>query len=167
MTKITFDHEKLAVYRFSIDCVAQSFDAACSLSMSHRHARDQRLRAAQSNPLNITEGNGRRSLQDRNCFLDIVRRNSGPKASQKSSASTASLSTSTSTNAAPNQNESLSGALGRNTLSRLLPWSLRALTVALHTSGLYHGHQASADVSLPQEQPIPPGATARYKEPRS
>ena len=63
MTKIAFDHEKLDIYRFSIDYVAQSFDAACRLSRSQRHARDQRLRAAQSNPLNIAEGNGRRSRQ--------------------------------------------------------------------------------------------------------
>ena len=105
MTKIAFDHENLDVYRFSIDYVAQSFDAASGLSRSHRHARDQRLRAPQSNLLNITEGNGRQSLQGRNRFLDIVRRKSGPKASRKSSTSTASLSASTSANAAPNQNQ--------------------------------------------------------------
>ena len=103
MTKIAFDHENLDVYRLSVDHVAQSFDVASGLSRSHRHARDQRLRAAPSNLLNITEGNGRRSLQGRNRFLDIVRRNSGPKASRKSSTSTASLSTST--NAVPNQNQ--------------------------------------------------------------
>ncbi|MEM9827431.1 MAG: four helix bundle protein [Planctomycetota bacterium] len=39
----------------------------------HRHARDQWLRAAQSIPLNIAEGNGKRSLKDRNRFLDIAR----------------------------------------------------------------------------------------------
>jgi four helix bundle protein len=31
------------------------------------------LRAAQSNPLNIAEGNGQRSLKDRSRFLDIAR----------------------------------------------------------------------------------------------
>jgi four helix bundle protein len=39
----------------------------------HRHARDQWLRAAQSIPLNIAEGNGKRSLKDRARFLDIAR----------------------------------------------------------------------------------------------
>ncbi|MBL8812645.1 MAG: four helix bundle protein [Planctomycetaceae bacterium] len=36
-------------------------------------ARDQWLRAAQSIPLNIAEGNGKRSLKDRARFLDIAR----------------------------------------------------------------------------------------------
>jgi four helix bundle protein len=43
------------------------------LSGLHRHARDQWLRAAQSIPLNIAEGNGKRSLKDRARFLDIAR----------------------------------------------------------------------------------------------
>jgi four helix bundle protein len=38
-----------------------------------RRARDQWLRAAQSTPLNIAEGNGKRSLKDRSRFLDITR----------------------------------------------------------------------------------------------
>ena len=44
-----------------------------TLNGLHRHARDQWLRAAQSIPLNIAEGNGKRSLKDRNRFLDIAR----------------------------------------------------------------------------------------------
>ena len=43
------------------------------MSGLHRHARDQWLRAAQSIPLNIAEGNGKRSLKDRARFLDIAR----------------------------------------------------------------------------------------------
>ncbi len=39
----------------------------------HRHARDQWLRAAQSIPLKIAEGNGKRSLKDRARYLDIAR----------------------------------------------------------------------------------------------
>ena len=35
--------------------------------------RDQWLRAAQPIPLNIAEGNGKRSLKDRNRFLDVAR----------------------------------------------------------------------------------------------
>ncbi len=39
----------------------------------HRHARDQWLRAVQSIPLNIAEGNGKRSFKDRTRFPDIAR----------------------------------------------------------------------------------------------
>ena len=35
--------------------------------------RDQWLRAAQSIPLNIAEGNRKQSLEDKNCFFDIAR----------------------------------------------------------------------------------------------
>ena len=69
----TFDHERLDVYRLSIDYVARSFEAAQLLEGLYRHARDQWLRAAQSIPLNIAEGNGKRSLKDRAHFLDIAR----------------------------------------------------------------------------------------------
>ena len=57
----------------SIDYVAQAFATSQSLEGLHRHARDQWLRAAQSIPLNIAEGNGKRSLKDRARFLDIAR----------------------------------------------------------------------------------------------
>ena len=73
MTEPIFDHDKLDVYRLSIDYVAASFRIAKNLTGLHRHARDQWLRAAQSVPLNIAEGNGKRSLKDRNRFLDIAR----------------------------------------------------------------------------------------------
>ena len=73
MTEPIFDHDKLDVYRLSIDYVASSFRIAKDLNGLHRHARDQWLRAAQSIPLNIAEGNGKRSLKDRNRFLDIAR----------------------------------------------------------------------------------------------
>ncbi len=68
-----FDHDRLDVYRLSIDYVANAFDLSRSLEGLHRHARDQWLRAAQSIPLNIEEGNGKRSLKDRARFLDIAR----------------------------------------------------------------------------------------------
>jgi four helix bundle protein len=73
MTVQTFDHERLDVYRLSNDYVARSFEASQSLEGLHRHARDQWLRAAQSIPLNIAEGNGKRSPKDRARFLDIAR----------------------------------------------------------------------------------------------
>ena len=70
----SFDHERLDVFRLSLDYVARSFEAAEPLEGLHRHARDQWLRAAQSIPLNIAGGNGKRSLKDRARFLDIARR---------------------------------------------------------------------------------------------
>ena len=73
MTEPVFDHDRLDVYRLSIEYVASSFAIAKDLTGSHRHARDQWLRAAQSIPLNIAEGNGKRSLKDRSRFLDIAR----------------------------------------------------------------------------------------------
>ena len=68
-----FDHEKLDVYRLAIEYVAETFQIAKELSGLHRHSRDQWLRAAQSIPLNIAEGNGKRSLKDRARFFDIAR----------------------------------------------------------------------------------------------
>ncbi len=47
MTEPIFDHDRLDVYRLSIDYVAQSLAVAKSLNGLHRHARDQWLRAAQ------------------------------------------------------------------------------------------------------------------------
>ena len=73
MTEYQFDHDRLDVYRLSIEYVAAAFDFSRTLEGLHRHARDQWLRAAQSIPLNIAEGNGKRSLKDRARFLDIAR----------------------------------------------------------------------------------------------
>ncbi len=73
MTEYLFDHDRLDVYRLSIEYVASAFETSSGLSGLHRHARDQWLRAAQSVPLNIAEGNGKRSLKDRSRFLDIAR----------------------------------------------------------------------------------------------
>ncbi len=73
VTEPIFDHDRLDVYRLAIEYVSASFADAKSLDGVHRHARDQWLRAAQSIPLNIAEGNGKRSLKDRNRFLDIAR----------------------------------------------------------------------------------------------
>ena len=73
MTDLIFDHEKLDVYRLALEYVAESFVMAKRLSGLHRHARDHWLRAAQSIPLNIAEGNGKRSLKDRARCFDIAR----------------------------------------------------------------------------------------------
>ncbi len=73
MTEPIFDHDRLDVYRLAIEYTAESFGVAKGLLGLHRHARDQWLRAAQSIPLNIAEGNGKRSPNDRARFLDIAR----------------------------------------------------------------------------------------------
>ena len=70
---MTFDHEKLDVYRVALDFVAWSFEVCQRLSGAHRHAREQLLRSWQSVPQNIAEGNGKRSLADRQRFFEIAR----------------------------------------------------------------------------------------------
>ena len=57
MTEYQFDHDRLDVYRLSIEYVANAFESSRSLERLHRHARDQWLRAARSIPLDIAEGN--------------------------------------------------------------------------------------------------------------
>ena len=73
MTDSIFDHDRLDVCRLTIEYSAESFSVAKDLSGVHRHARDQWLRAAQSIPLNIAEGNGKRSPKDRARFFEIAR----------------------------------------------------------------------------------------------
>jgi four helix bundle protein len=73
MNEAIFDHDRLDVYRLAVEYTAESFGVTKTLSGLHRHARDQWLRAAQSVPLNIAEGNGKRSPSDRARFLDIAR----------------------------------------------------------------------------------------------
>ena len=69
-----FDHEKLDVYRTAIEFVAwvgELLDgplAGCRLS-----AVNHLDRASTSIPLNVAEGNGKRSTKDRCRFLDIAR----------------------------------------------------------------------------------------------
>ena len=73
MDEPIFDHEKLDVYRLSIAYVAFSYRIAKTLAGMSRPARDQWLRAAQSIPLNIAEGNGKQSLKDKNRFFENAR----------------------------------------------------------------------------------------------
>jgi hypothetical protein len=56
---MTLGHEKLDVYRLPIGYVAWVYEKAEALARVHRPARDQWLRASQSIPLNIAEGNGK------------------------------------------------------------------------------------------------------------
>ncbi|MFO0913347.1 MAG: four helix bundle protein [Pirellulales bacterium] len=73
MTEPVFDHEKLDVYRLSIQYVADSYGTAKGLKDTNRHIRDQWLRAAQSIPLNIAGGNGKQNLKDKNHYFQIAR----------------------------------------------------------------------------------------------
>ena len=69
-----FDHDRLEVYRLSIDFVAwvgQLIDDP--LAGCHQSAKGQLDRASTSIPLNIAEGNGKRSAKDRCRYLDISR----------------------------------------------------------------------------------------------
>ena len=70
---MTLGHEKLDVYRLSIDYVAWVYKKAADLNGVHRPARDQWLRASQSIPLNIAEGNGKAAEADRRRFFEIAR----------------------------------------------------------------------------------------------
>ena len=69
---MSFGHEKLDVYRISIDYVGWVFKHCEELSGTHRHARDQLLRASQSIPLNIAEGNGKGTAGDRRRYFEIA-----------------------------------------------------------------------------------------------
>jgi four helix bundle protein len=70
---MTLGHEKLDVYRLSIKYVAWVYEKASRLKGVHRSARDQWLRASQSIPLNIAEGNGKSSEADRRRYFEIAR----------------------------------------------------------------------------------------------
>ena len=70
---MTLGHEKLDVYRLSIDYVAWVYKKSDGLNGVHRPARDQWLRASQSIPLNIAEGNGKTAMADRRRYYEIAR----------------------------------------------------------------------------------------------
>ena len=70
---LRFGHEQLDVYRLAVDYVAWSHALAKGLKGVDRHARDQLLRAAQSIPLNVAEGNGKGTNADRRRFFETAR----------------------------------------------------------------------------------------------
>jgi len=70
---MTLGHEKLDVYRLAIEYVAWVYESSADLNATHRHARDQWLRASQSIPLNIAEGNGKSAEADRRRYFEIAR----------------------------------------------------------------------------------------------
>lgn len=68
-----FDHEKLDVYRLSLKFTSWAYQFCKGLKGSERFIRDQMLRASQSIPQNIAEGNGKRSGAERRRFFEIAR----------------------------------------------------------------------------------------------
>ena len=67
-----FGHEQLDVYKLAIEYVAWVYQY-CDQLHGHRSAKDQILRASQSIPLNIAEGNGKATQPDRRKFFEIAR----------------------------------------------------------------------------------------------
>src|SRR3954454_25264251 len=70
--KIYFDHEKLDVYRESINFCGWVGEFLASIS-AKAAAKDQLDRASTSIPLNIAEGNGKFSARDRSRFFEMAR----------------------------------------------------------------------------------------------
>ena len=69
-----FDHEKLDVYRASIDFVALSDHIVERLPRGRAYLADQLQRAATSIPLNIAEGAGEYSSNEKARFYRMARR---------------------------------------------------------------------------------------------
>lgn len=67
-----FDHEKLNVYQESLQFVASATDLLARIPKALA-VYAQLDRASTSIPLNIAEGNGKFTVQDRCRFLDIAR----------------------------------------------------------------------------------------------
>ena len=70
---MTLGHEQLDVYHLSIVYIDWVSRKVARLNGIHRFARDQWLRASQSIPLNIAEGNGKSSVSDRRRYFEIAR----------------------------------------------------------------------------------------------
>jgi four helix bundle protein len=70
---MTFGHEQLDVYRAAIEYVGWSYRLCEQLKGKHHNAKDQLLRASQSIPLNIAEGNGKPTNGERRRFFEIAR----------------------------------------------------------------------------------------------
>ena len=73
MDSPVFGHERLDVYQTALRYMAEVFVRSGRLNGPFRHARDQWLRAAQSIPLNIAEGNGKSGVADRRHYFEIAR----------------------------------------------------------------------------------------------
>ena len=69
---MVFGHEKLDVYRLSLEYVGWAYGFTENLK-GHRNAKDQLSRASQATPLNIAEGNGKATDGERRRYLEIAR----------------------------------------------------------------------------------------------
>ncbi len=67
-----FGHEQLDVYRTANAYVRWAY-GLCEQLKAHRNAKDQLLRASQSIPLNIAEGNGKATEGERRRYFEIAR----------------------------------------------------------------------------------------------
>ena len=67
-----FGHDQLDVYRAAIEYVGWAY-RLCRRLKGHRNAKDLLLRASQSIPLNIAEGNGKAADADRRRYFEIAR----------------------------------------------------------------------------------------------
>ena len=65
-------HEKLDGYRLSIGYVSWVCEKADAVNGVHRVAPDPWLRASQSIPLNIAEGNGKTADADRRQYFEVA-----------------------------------------------------------------------------------------------
>jgi four helix bundle protein len=70
--EMPFGHERLDVYRLAIEYVGWVY-RLCELLNGHKNARDQLLRGSQAIPLNIAEGNGKATDNDRRRYFEIAR----------------------------------------------------------------------------------------------
>jgi four helix bundle protein len=73
MRKVHFSHDRLDVYRLSLEYVAWAISLCRELSGEHRYSKDQLMRASQSIPMNIAEGNGKGTRRDKTRFFEIAR----------------------------------------------------------------------------------------------
>ncbi len=69
-----FDHEKLKVYQLSIDLVSLGDDVVEHLPKGRAYLADQLQRAATSISLNIAEGAGEYSRQEKSRFYRMAKR---------------------------------------------------------------------------------------------
>lgn len=69
-----FDHEKLDVYQAAIDFVVMADDVVEHLPRGRAYLADQLQRAATSIPLNVAEGAGEFSRQEKARFYRMARR---------------------------------------------------------------------------------------------
>jgi four helix bundle protein len=67
-----FGHEDLDVYRAALDCIGWVY-RFCEGLQGHQNAKDPLLRASQTIPFNIAEGNGKATEGDRRRYFEIAR----------------------------------------------------------------------------------------------